>query len=161
MSQELLPQILRLYAADWSYSAIGAQVGLTENQVAGLIDRAKKRAECGARGKAQPATLMRGRTKPPATPAPTPAAKLVAAPPPAIASKPTVQAPRPMISPAPAVPPVLRQHEGCRYPIGDPREPGFHFCEAAKKPGSSYCPEHHAACWVRRKRHEGAEEDGR
>jgi GcrA cell cycle regulator len=31
----------------------------------------------------------------------------------------------------------------CRWPIGDPREPGFGFCGGAKAPGLPYC-EHHA-----------------
>jgi hypothetical protein len=30
----------------------------------------------------------------------------------------------------------------CRWPIGDPREPGFHFCEGKKVMGRSYCPGH-------------------
>jgi len=32
----------------------------------------------------------------------------------------------------------------CRWPIGNPQEPGFRFCLAQHAPGSSYCPEHHA-----------------
>jgi GcrA cell cycle regulator len=31
----------------------------------------------------------------------------------------------------------------CRWPIGDPREPGFHFCESERLPGRSYCSFHH------------------
>ncbi|WP_162917009.1 GcrA family cell cycle regulator [Dongia deserti] len=34
----------------------------------------------------------------------------------------------------------------CAWPIGDPREPGFHFCGATPvREGHSYCDEHHAA----------------
>lgn len=36
----------------------------------------------------------------------------------------------------------------CRHPIGHPRKDGFHFCAAAIKEGSPYCPEHHALCYV-------------
>ena len=32
----------------------------------------------------------------------------------------------------------------CRWPIGDPRQPGFHFCLAHHAPSRTYCPEHHA-----------------
>jgi GcrA cell cycle regulator len=30
----------------------------------------------------------------------------------------------------------------CRWPIGDPREPNFHFCGGPGVPGLPYCPEH-------------------
>jgi len=30
----------------------------------------------------------------------------------------------------------------CRWPIGDPKEPGFHFCGAQVSTGKPYCPEH-------------------
>ena len=34
---------------------------------------------------------------------------------------------------------------GCPWPIGDPREPSFHFCGAARaEPGRPYCAEHRA-----------------
>lgn len=35
----------------------------------------------------------------------------------------------------------------CRFPIGDPGKPGFHFCGEPALPGSSYCGPHHAVCW--------------
>ena len=30
----------------------------------------------------------------------------------------------------------------CRWPIGDPRQEGFHFCGAPQVAGQSYCSEH-------------------
>jgi hypothetical protein len=40
--------------------------------------------------------------------------------------------------------------ETCRWPIGDPREPGFRFCLAVPGvPGGSYCPEHQAKAFVK------------
>jgi hypothetical protein len=30
----------------------------------------------------------------------------------------------------------------CRWPIGDPRQPGFHFCGAQQVLGRPYCIEH-------------------
>lgn len=36
----------------------------------------------------------------------------------------------------------------CRWPIGDPREPGFHFCGAPAIPGKPYCAEHAAVAYV-------------
>jgi hypothetical protein len=42
----------------------------------------------------------------------------------------------------------------CRYPVGDwngPVERKF-YCGAPKKPGSSFCPDHHLVCWVPHRR---------
>jgi GcrA cell cycle regulator len=30
----------------------------------------------------------------------------------------------------------------CRWPIGDPRQDGFHFCGAPRMPGRPYCELH-------------------
>jgi GcrA cell cycle regulator len=35
----------------------------------------------------------------------------------------------------------------CKWPIGDPREPGFHFCGRACKTGLPYCAEHAAVAY--------------
>ncbi|WP_348533038.1 GcrA family cell cycle regulator [Hyphomicrobium sp. NDB2Meth4] len=32
----------------------------------------------------------------------------------------------------------------CRWPIGDPQQPDFHFCGEHKNDGQSYCPTHAA-----------------
>jgi GcrA cell cycle regulator len=37
----------------------------------------------------------------------------------------------------------------CRWPIGDPQEPGFRFCMTKHLPGSPYCPEHYARAFSR------------
>ena len=39
--------------------------------------------------------------------------------------------------------------ETCRWPLGDPREPGFQFCMEQHAPGSPYCSAHHAGAFVR------------
>ncbi|HWK33184.1 MAG TPA: GcrA family cell cycle regulator [Hyphomicrobium sp.] len=36
------------------------------------------------------------------------------------------------------------QPNECRWPIGDPQRPGFHFCGAHKQEGNPYCAEHAA-----------------
>lgn len=36
----------------------------------------------------------------------------------------------------------------CRYVVNGGAAKDFLFCNAVKKPGSSYCPEHHARCCV-------------
>jgi GcrA cell cycle regulator len=35
----------------------------------------------------------------------------------------------------------------CRWPIGDPREPVFHFCCRQRAPGVQYCPAHAEAAF--------------
>lgn len=42
---------------------------------------------------------------------------------------------------------VLNRHpRQCRYSIGDPGQPDYHFCDKERAGASSYCPEHHAIC---------------
>jgi GcrA cell cycle regulator len=49
------------------------------------------------------------------------------------------------------MPSVVRLSESaqCRWPLGDPRLPGFCFCEAPRESMKSYCPEHHALSAVK------------
>lgn len=35
---------------------------------------------------------------------------------------------------------------GCRWIGGDPREPGWTWCDAPQRLGSAYCPDHHTLC---------------
>ena len=46
--------------------------------------------------------------------------------------------------------PVEQPGLKCEFGIGDPKDPTFKFCGAAKRPGSSYCSKHHAVCFVSR-----------
>jgi len=36
----------------------------------------------------------------------------------------------------------------CRWPTGDPKEPGFHFCGKKSIPGKPYCLEHAMLAYV-------------
>lgn len=80
----------------------------------------------------------------PAAPAPQPA------PPPVAQAAPVAQAPQPV---APAPRPVARAKGAkvtlldlndriCKWPIGHPDEPDFHFCGKPVNPGFPYCGEH-------------------
>lgn len=53
---------------------------------------------------------------------------------------------------APTAPhPALRYGtEGCRWPEGEPKKPGFRFCCAPAKLGKPYCAEHAARAYVSR-----------
>lgn len=35
---------------------------------------------------------------------------------------------------------------GCRYIIGDPKDPDWVYCQKEQREGSSYCPDHHTRC---------------
>jgi GcrA cell cycle regulator len=50
----------------------------------------------------------------------------------------------------PVVVPETRASRGpqCRWPFGDPGDPGFHFCEAQAMPGKPYCAEHYARAYI-------------
>lgn len=44
---------------------------------------------------------------------------------------------------------VLNRHpRQCRYSIGDPGQPDYHFCDKERDRASSYCVEHRALCTV-------------
>ena len=36
----------------------------------------------------------------------------------------------------------------CKWPIGDPKKPDFHFCEKAVDVTVTYCPEHRAKAYT-------------
>jgi GcrA cell cycle regulator len=59
------------------------------------------------------------------------------------------EAPQPAVA-KPVVVPETRPTGGlqCRWPIGDPGEPGFHFCDAQAVPGKPYCAEHYARAYI-------------
>lgn len=59
--------------------------------------------------------------------------------------------PKPIAKPAPPPKPQLLTAKvalftgavcKCRFPIGEPRTTGFHFCEVPSVPGASYCMKH-------------------
>ncbi len=37
----------------------------------------------------------------------------------------------------------------CRWPLGDPKDPDFHFCGRKVKTGQTYCEEHSAVAYVK------------
>jgi GcrA cell cycle regulator len=55
------------------------------------------------------------------------------------------QAPR-KLSPKTANPHTAPPRGWCQYPRGE--SPAWDFCGGKAKPGSSFCPAHHARCWV-------------
>ena len=53
-----------------------------------------------------------------------------------------------VISPVKTVPRAAGTYRACQFPIGDPRKPSFHFCNAASVPGKPYCADHCAIAYI-------------
>jgi GcrA cell cycle regulator len=125
---------------------IAARMGATKNMVVGRVGRfdpplPRREAPLAASApRTAPVRRAAGVIRPQGA-----AAVVVAQ-----ASAVRADAPRPAPAPRPALvarrPDVVR-HKACQFPIGEVREPGFRFCEAATVAGSSYCAHHHAICW--------------
>lgn len=45
---------------------------------------------------------------------------------------------------------LLLGRRQCKFPIGGPGQPDFHFCSARRVPGREYCAAHLALSWVRK-----------
>lgn len=56
-------------------------------------------------------------------------------------------APAPVASAQAAPPPGPREPVGCRWIDGDPKRPGWRYCQDQAQPGSAYCADHHARAW--------------
>jgi GcrA cell cycle regulator len=145
---------------DWTEERIEAlrslwMQGLTASQIAERLGGVSRNAVIGKAHRlglsARPSPIKRepgakpvpmprpARVAPPqhhhAEPAPMPAAP----PPP----QPQITAKAPGAAPAGG-------SKGCMWPIGDPKQAGFHFCGAPSEPGRPYCTQHCAAAYHKR-----------
>lgn len=126
-TEERISDLVRLWATGRSASEIGRALGVSKNAVIGKAHRLKL----------------------PARPSP-------------IRSSPGPKVPKPARLPkrvrkvrsyADVRPRRARKGESaCLWPIGEPEEPDFHFCEAEVVPGKPYCAEHCARAYVNRSR---------
>jgi GcrA cell cycle regulator len=73
-----------------------------------------------------------------------------AAPPPIPAPAPAAAMPPPPPMQRQAAPPVSGGSKSCMWPLGDPKQPDFHFCGAVAEPGRPYCSQHCAAAYHKR-----------
>jgi GcrA cell cycle regulator len=134
-------QYLRDHRGKLSSSQIGTQLGCTRNAVIGRAHRLRLDPLRGTpngwhdvnRVHAVKRRLARPKAKPPV------AVKLVVPPPVEDAAIPIEQR-KTFIE--------LGPHD-CRWPVGDPQEPGFFFCGAVQRDGSSYCSAHHHVAYNR------------
>lgn len=116
----------KLWDEGKSTAEIGRQLGVTKNAVVGKAHRMGLPS--------RPSPISRRRLKAVmASPLPKPAF-------------------RPMQRPSEPEPDYLARGKGrgkCQWPIGDPREEGFSFCDQQAEPGRSYCLEHCAVAYIR------------
>ena len=128
-TDEKVSDLMRLWDAGYSASAIGRQIGMSKNAVIGKAHRLGL--------KPRPSPIKRSVAK--ILPEPTPL-------------RPTVVDPTPM--PLRPEPSFTERTNGpkCRWPIGDPGEMDFHFCERPSLPGKPYCAEHCARAYITRSR---------
>ncbi len=140
---ERVTMLKKLWAEAQSASAIAATLGeVTRNAVIGkahrlgLAGRATTSRRPGTLRAASPSFRRQNARKSP-RPFFFPAAP----------KRPTPAKPTPVVlGPAPEIPVTVATltERTCRWPEGDPKQAGFHFCGRAKPEGHPYC-DHHAA----------------
>lgn len=112
-----------------SASAIGERLGLTKNAVVGKARR------LGLPPRPSPINRTDAPTPKVERPKPVfrPASHVV-----------PIEETRARLAEAPAVPAIAFRHGrgACCWPIGEPRTPGFRYCEAPAVAGRPYCPAH-------------------
>ncbi len=122
-------QLTMLWNEGLSTAEIGKRLGISKNAVVGkahrlhLDSRPSPIKRIGPRP-AMHRSLVHARPAAPAAPAPAP-------------------------RPAPRV--VELSSQTCRWPIGHPGDPGFHFCTERAIQGKPYCVEHAAVAYVKAK----------
>jgi GcrA cell cycle regulator len=128
--------------------------GLTASQIAERLGGISRNAVIGKAHRlglsARPSPIKREAGAKP-VPMPRPAARAAlpqgeSAPAPAIAAP----APQPDLTPKTTGQAPAGSSKGCMWPIGDPKQPGFHFCGAPSEPGRPYCSQHCAAAYHKR-----------
>ncbi|MEA2782597.1 MAG: GcrA cell cycle regulator [Rhodospirillaceae bacterium] len=148
-TNERIEELRRLWTQGQTASRIAELLGgITRNAVIGKAHR------LGLRGRPSPIRRdeILGRT-PRSTPAPrlapAPAAALAITP---LASLPAEEPARPAPMPAAPVaqPKVAARGRTCSWPVGDPKQPGFHFCGEEAIPGRPYCGSHCAVAYQRK-----------
>lgn len=56
---------------------------------------------------------------------------------------------KPEVASSKIVPCSNMLRDGCLWPVGDPKENGFRFCDATRKNGYSYCDDHCNVAYVK------------
>lgn len=144
-TEERVSELSRLWESGYSASAIGRILGVSKNAVVGKAHRLRLAS--------RPSPIRRERRAParrriPLLTRPV-ELRTPAEPTPAMAE------PRLVVR---AEPKHRATGKGphCLWPIGDPREPDFHFCNAPALDGKPYCSDHCSRAYITRARNEEA-----
>jgi GcrA cell cycle regulator len=141
---DLINEMRTLRAAGYNAREIAILLGhnLTRNAVIGKAWRLGLNWGRSERSERKPAVASTPRPTPPRPPKPP-------APPPS----------PPQPRPQPQAAPLMRrlhlvelEPHHCRWPIGDPHQPGFFFCANDKDGSSPYCPRHHGMAFASQRR---------
>jgi GcrA cell cycle regulator len=144
-TNERVEELRRLWGQGQTASRIADLLGgVTRNAVIGKAHR------LGLRGRPSPIRRDENGTAI-ARPAPAPR---VSVPQPAKAELPPVEVSRAaaMPAPAPSQPKTAQGGGGrtCSWPVGDPKQAGFHFCGGEAVPGRPYCASHCGMAYQRK-----------
>jgi GcrA cell cycle regulator len=151
-TNERVDELRRLWGQGQTASRIAELLGgVTRNAVIGKAHR------LGLRGRPSPIRREDGQpavSRPPRASAPSGAAALAQELTREIQA-PAVEAPPPAMPAAAAPPPssskTLRSgSKACSWPVGDPKQPGFHFCGEEAVPGRPYCAAHCTLAYQRK-----------
>lgn len=129
---EQISQLTRMWNDGLSTAEIGKRLGISKNAVVGKAHRLHLDS--------RPSPIKRVGPRPAIIPR--------QAPHPARQPAHTHSAPAPAREPTP--PRVVElSSQTCRWPIGHPGDPGFHFCTERAIQGKPYCVEHAAMAYVK------------
>lgn len=137
---ELTEHLITLTKAGYSGSVIAAELGVTRNSVIGKVSRLGMQLGNCRNTKGH---ISAGRPQKPVLTSFNKYRK------PKVKSKPEFEKapiPLPNIEDIPRKSFAELSENDCRFPVNDPRLPGFGFCALPKMPGSSYCPAHAIRC---------------
>lgn len=139
--QSKIDALVDLWGRGVSTKDIGYRIGASKNAVVGkahrmdLLARPSPIRRDGVKAEAKPRIRLSERRSP--TPR-APIIKTTSGPP-----------PQPVPPPRPPAPVYQRPPACCCWPIGEPRDKLFHFCDKPIQAGRTYCAEHSRLAYVR------------
>jgi len=150
-TNERIDELRRLWGQGQTASRIAELLGgITRNAVIGKAHR------LGLRGRPSPIRREEGQ-QPISRPARTAPAAAIAeqltreVPPPPVVEAPASLPPLPAEAPPVTAGKITRgSNRACSWPVGDPKQPGFHFCGEEAIPGRPYCASHCSQAYQRK-----------